>query len=108
MHALVMFVAIMSPMMLMVMGMIEGGIGMLMTVVPMVNLAEEVGFNFEDAAKIESILSQHRVKRYRTTLGLVKLCIRIDCPDARLHLGQFRSGDEIGLVQENDIGKGNL
>ena len=38
----------------------------------------------------------------------MKFCVRIDTANPRLDLGQFRLGDEIGLVEHDDVGERDL
>ena len=69
---------------------------------------EEFRLDLEDAVQIERTALQHVRKLDLAALGAMQLCVRIDAADARLDFGQLRLGDEVGLVQHDDVGKGDL
>ena len=69
---------------------------------------EEFRLDLQDAIQIERAALQHVRQGDLTTLGAVQLCVRIDAADARLYLGQFGLGDEVGLVQHDHVRKGDL
>ena len=69
---------------------------------------EEFRLDFEDAVEIERAALQHVRQRHLAALGAVQLGVGVDAADARLDLGEFGLGDEIGLVQHDDVGERDL
>ena len=80
----------------------------MVVIMTMIGGAEEIGFDVEDAVEIEGTAAEHHVERHRTALGAVQLGIGIDAADARLDFGEFGRRHEVRLVQENDVGEGDL
>ena len=69
---------------------------------------EEFRLDFEDAIQIERAALQHVRQRHLAALGAVQLCIGIDTANAGLDLGKLRLGDQVGLVEHDDVGKRDL
>src|SRR5436190_4165266 len=80
------------------------------SVLMLVNIVavQEFRLEIEDAVEIERIALQDLREFYRATLGTMQLGIGIDAADARLQLAQRRRSDKIDLVEQDDVGKGNL
>jgi hypothetical protein len=81
---------------------------MVMIVVVTVAAVEEFRFDLQDAIEIERAALQHVGYRDLAALGAVQFGVRVDGADPRLDLGQFRLGDQIGLVEHDDVGKRDL
>ena len=69
---------------------------------------EESRLDFEDALEIEGVLSQHLGKIDAATLRSVNPCIGVDASDAALDCREAVRIDKIDLVDENDVGEGEL
>ena len=69
---------------------------------------QELRLDVEDAVEIEGVAPQHLVERDLRLLGAMELRIRIDAADARLDLAQLGLGDEVGLVDQDHVGEGDL
>src|SRR2546426_11491388 len=69
---------------------------------------EKFRLEFEDAIEIEGAALQHVGQRDLAALGAVQFCVRIDSAYPRLDLGKFSLGDEIGLVEHDDVGERDL
>ena len=69
---------------------------------------EEFRLDVEDTVEIEGAPVQHRVERDVALFGGIQLRIRVDRADARLDFAQFRGRDEIDLVENDDVGEGDL
>src|SRR5581483_8474393 len=69
---------------------------------------QEGGLDIEDAVEVEGIAAEHLVDGDLRALRAVQLGIRIDAADARLELAQFLRAHQVGLVDEDDVGKGDL
>ena len=69
---------------------------------------EEVRFDVEDAVEIKGSTLEHIGERDVAFLRAMKGRVRINGPNARLNLPQFRRADEIGLIEDNDVGEGDL
>src|SRR5713101_9633925 len=66
---------------------------------------EKFRLEFEDAIEIERAALQHVGQRDLAALGAVQFCVRIDSANPRLDLRKFSLGDEIGLVEHDDVGE---
>ena len=80
----------------------------MMVVIMIVAGFEEVRLDVEDAVEIERAALEHVRQRHLAALGAMQLGIGVDAADARLDLGQLGLGDEIGLVEHDDVGEGDL
>src|SRR3984885_2671367 len=69
---------------------------------------EEVRFDIENAVEIEGTALEHIGKRDVTLLGSMQRRVRVDGADARFDLAQFGRADKIRLVDDNDVGEGDL
>jgi hypothetical protein len=69
---------------------------------------EEMRVVFEGTAEIEGTAVQHGVERDSGAFGAVNAGRRIDRPHRALDGLQLFRRDKIGLVQQNDVGKGDL
>src|SRR6516162_922009 len=94
---------IMPTIMIMIMIMI-----VIVTMVMMTTVAEEFRLDLHDAIEIESITPEHLRQRNPAALGLVQLGVGIDAADARLHLAERVGLDQIGLVEQDDVGERDL
>jgi hypothetical protein len=85
-------------------------VSMVMIVVVMVVLAgfQEVRLEVEDTVEVERIAAEHLRQRDGATLGLVQAGIGIDAADARLDLTQLVRRHQVGLVEQDHVGKGDL
>ena len=83
---------------------------MIVVMVMIVTVAgvEEFRLDLEDAIQIERAAFQHVRQRDLAALGAVQFCVRVDAADAGLDFGEFGLGDEVGLVQHDDVGEGDL
>src|ERR1700722_6775549 len=80
-----------------------------MVVVIVVLLAyEEVRFDIENAVEIEGTALEPIGKGGVTLLGSMQRRVRVDGADARFDLAQFGRADKIRLVDDNDVGEGDL
>ena len=79
-----------------------------MIVVMLVRRLQELRLDVEDAVEVERIAAEHLVDPDFRALGAMQPRIRIDAADARLDFGEFGRRDQIGLVDEDDVGKGDL
>ena len=69
---------------------------------------EELRLDLHDAVEIEGLALQHVVDRHVAALRAMQLGIGIDRADARLDLAKLGGRDEIGLVEDDDVGEGDL
>ena len=69
---------------------------------------EEFRLDIEDAVEVEGVAAEHLVEPDLRPLGTVQLGVRIDAADARFQFLQLRGRDQIGLVDQDDVGKGDL
>ena len=69
--------------------------------------AEEFRLDLHDAVEVEGIAPEHLRQGNPAALGLVQLGVRIDAADARLHLAERVGFDQIGLVEQDDVGAGD-
>ena len=86
-------------------------VAVMMVVIVMIVIVaglEEVRLDLQDAVEIEGAAVQHVVERDLAALGAMQLGIGVDGADARLDLGKLGLGHEIGLVQHDDVGEGDL
>src|SRR6202022_607059 len=65
-------------------------------------------FDLEDAIEIERAALQHVGQRDLATLGAMQFGIRVDAANPRLDFGKFSLGNEIGLVEHDDVGERDL
>src|SRR6266404_4328232 len=78
-------------------------------VVVMVTVAaQEFRLDLHDAVEVEGIAPEHLRQGNPAALGLVQLGVRIDAADARLHLAERVGLDQIGLVEQDDVGERDL
>ena len=69
---------------------------------------EEFRLDLEDAIEIERAALQHVRQRHLAALGAMQFGIGVDAADPRLDFGEFRLGDEVGLVEHDDVGERDL
>src|SRR4051812_10419670 len=69
---------------------------------------QELGLDLQDAVEVERVAAEDLGQRDPATLGPVHLGIRVDPADSRLHLAQFIGRDQIGLVEQDDVGERDL
>ena len=87
---------------------------MIMAVIVMVVMiviiagVEKFRLDLQDAIEIERAALQHVRQRDLAALGAMQLGIGVDGADPRLDFGQFGLGDEIGLVEHDDVGERDL
>ena len=82
---------------------------MIVMMVVVVTVAfEEFRLDIEDAVEVEGVALQHFAQRDLGALGLVHSGVRIDAADARLDLGQLFGRHQVGLVDQDDVGEGDL
>ena len=79
-----------------------------MIVIVIVAGIEEFRLDLQDAVEIEGAALQHVRKRDLAALGAVQLGVRIDAANPRLDFGKLRLGDEVGLVEHDDVGERDL
>src|SRR5580704_53477 len=80
----------------------------LFVVIVLLATIEERRLDLEDAVEVERIAAKHRGERHRAALGAVEARIRIDGADAPFDLGEVGCADEVRLVDEDHVGKGDL
>src|SRR5499427_6461228 len=78
------------------------------TMVMVSAVAEEFRLDLHDAVEIESITPEHLRQRNPAALGLVQLGVGVDPADARLHFAERVGLDQIGLVEQDDVGERDL
>ena len=71
-------------------------------------LIEKMRIVFQRPFQIEGALVEHLRQVDLGALGPVDAGGRVDGADGRLDLRQFFRGHQVGLVQEHDVGKGDL
>src|SRR6185312_15163140 len=69
---------------------------------------EKIRLDIEDAVEIERAALQHVGDRHLAALGAMQLGIGVDAADAGLDLRKLGLGDEISLVQHDDVGERDL
>src|ERR1700738_4130376 len=79
---------------------------MVMIVIMVVIVAglEKIRLDVEDAVEVEGAALQDVRQRNLAALGAVQFGIRVDAANPRLDLGELTLGDEVRLVQPDDIG----
>src|SRR5438552_4858041 len=80
----------------------------IMTVVMVSAVIEKFRVDLQDAVKIECIAPEHLRQRNVAALRLVQSGIRIDAADARLHIAELVRRDQIGLIEQDDVGERDL
>ena len=81
---------------------------MIVVMIMVVLADEEVRLDVENAIEIEGAALKHVRNRDVAFLRSMERRVGIDRADARLHLTQFGRADEIGLIDNDDVGKGDL
>src|SRR6516225_5875920 len=81
---------------------------MIVVMMMMTAVAEEFRLDLHDAVEIESITPEHLRQRNPAALGLVQLGVGIDPADACLHFAERVGFDQIGLVEQDDVGERDL
>ena len=79
-----------------------------MIVVVTVAGVQELRLDVEDAVEIEGVAAEHFVERDLRALGPVQLGVGIDGADAGLDLAQFGRRHQVGLVEQDHVGEGDL
>ena len=74
----------------------------------MIIAVQEFRLDVEDAVEIERVAAQHLIECDLRALRAVQLGVRIDAADASLDLAQLRVGHQIGLVDQDHVGEGDL
>ena len=69
---------------------------------------QKLRLDIEDAVEIEGVAAQNLIERDLRPLGAMQLGVGIDAADAGLDLAQLGIGDQIGLVEQDHVGKGDL
>ena len=80
----------------------------IMVVVVVIVADEEVRFDVEDAIEIEGSALKHISECDVAVLRSMQCRVGVDGADARLNLAQLGRADEIGLVDDDDVGEGDL
>src|SRR6202022_2088608 len=88
-------------------------VAMIMIVVIMIVIVlipgfQKFRFDLEDAIEIECAALQHVGQRDLATLGAMQFGIGVDAANPRLDFGKFSLGNEIGLVEHDDVGERDL
>src|SRR5262249_6609506 len=78
------------------------------TMVMVTTVAEEFRLDLHDAVEVEGIAPEHLRQRNPAALGLVQLGVGIDAADACLHFAECVGFDQIGLVEQDDVGERDL
>src|SRR5262249_52073926 len=81
---------------------------LIMVMIVTVLAFEERRLDVEDAVEIEGIAAEHLGQGNGAALCLVQPRILVDGADARLDLGELVPADEVGLVEQDDVGEGDL
>ena len=81
---------------------------MVMVMIVAVAGLEKFRLDLEDAIEIERAALQHVRQRHLAALGAVQFGVGVDGANPRLDFGQFGLGDEIGLVEHDDVGERDL
>ncbi len=69
---------------------------------------QEFRLNFQDTVEIEGVAAEHGVEFNGAFGGAVQLGVGVDAANARLDLFQFGRRDQIDLVEQDDVGEGDL
>src|SRR5262245_66535091 len=99
----IMVMVIMTVMMVVIMMVVMIVIMMMVAVV-----AQKLRLDLQDAVEVEGVAAEHLRQRDRATFGLVHLGVGIDAADARLDLGELVGLHQVGLVEQDDVGEGDL
>src|SRR5580692_1310022 len=85
-------------------------VAMIMIVVMMIVTVafEKFRLDVEDAVEIEGVALQHFAQRDLGALGLVHPRVWIDAADARLDFGQLLGRHQVGLIDQDHVGKRDL
>ena len=83
-------------------------VAVVMIVVMAVTGFEKFRLQLEDAIEVERAALQHVLQRDLATLGAMQFGVRIDAANARLDFGKLCLGNQIGLVEHDDVGKRDL
>src|SRR5262245_9811800 len=92
---------------IMVMAMVVA-VTMVVIVMMVTAVAEEFRLDLHDAVEIEGVTPQHLRQGDLTALGLVQPGVGVDAADARLHLAERVGLDQVGLVEQDDVGERDL
>ena len=79
-----------------------------MIVMMMLAGLQEIRLEIEDAVEVEGVAAEHLRQRDGAALGLVHARIGIDAADARLDVAQLLGRHQVGLVDEDHVGEGDL
>src|SRR5215510_3301858 len=90
---------------IMVMAMV---VAVTMVVIVMTAVAEEFRLDLHDAVEIEGVAPQHLRQGDLAALSLVQPGVGVDAADARLHLAERVGLDQVGLVEQDDVGERDL
>src|SRR5579863_558974 len=69
---------------------------------------QEFRLDLEDAIEIEGAAFQHVGQRHPAALGAMQLGVGVDGANPRLDFGELGLRNKIGLVEHDDVGKGDL
>ena len=69
---------------------------------------EEVRLDLEHALQVEGVLAEHRVERHAASLGLNDARVRVHGANPRLDAGEAFRIHKVDLVEQNEIGEGQL
>ena len=69
---------------------------------------EEFRLDLQDAIEIEGVAPQHLRQRDLAALGLVHPGVGVDAANAGLDLAELVRLHQIGLVEQDDVGEGDL
>src|SRR5579872_5261467 len=81
---------------------------MMVMIVLLVVLLQELRLDIEDTVEVEGVAAEYLAGVDPGALGTVQPRVRIDAADARLDLAQLFRRNEIGLVDQDDVGERNL
>ena len=79
-----------------------------MVVVMVVAGFQELRLDVEDAVEVERVAVEHGGERQRAAFGAVQARVGVDAADAGLDLAQVGITDEVGLVDQDHVGEGDL
>src|SRR5262245_6692860 len=92
---------------IMVMAMVVA-VTMVVIVMMVTAVVEEFRLDLHDAVEIEGVAPEHLRQRDLTAFGLVQPGVGVDAADARLHLAERVGPDQVGLVEQDDVGERDL
>ena len=69
---------------------------------------QEFRLDFEDTVEIEGVAAEHGVEFDGAFGGAVQFCVRVDAANPRFDFLQFGWRDQIDLVEQDDVGEGDL